>query len=398
MPKIFRLKITVLSPLHVGSGERLSPKSLWIHGGKANVVDEQALFQKVAASPSLLSQFEQFALYPHQSLAQFLRSAHLTPADVALYAIEHLGKQPNKYYFSHIKVPGCPPQPYLPGSSLKGALRSAFLRSRLVDNPQEQQRAAGLVRQGMEGYRPNPKRADDALEQAIFGKDQHHEWVRLFQISDTLAIPPVNLWATEVRILSIRGQGAGMHLDWKGWRPGKPTTLHPEVIRPGAILNARLTILDELLSPVAAQELRFPAKRGTVKNLLLECNRVAKEQLIQEWTFADATRWQDGQKFYGWMVEQLEKAAKSNACLLRLGWGAGFDDKTITDLLDDDTFEDVLDQYRLTVGRPERKLSNPPLDKPFSPKSRKVALDKKNRWVPMGWIKVEIQPAEQGFS
>ena len=398
MSDTYHLKITVLSPLHIGSGERLTPKSLWVRGGKTSVVDEQALFQKIAASPALLNQFEKFTLNPHQSLLQFFKSAHLAPADVALYTIEHLGKLPNKYYFSHIKVPGFPPRPYLPGSSLKGALRSAFLRSRLIDNPQERQRAANLVRQQMGEYRPKRKRADNALEQAVFGPDQHREWMRLFQLSDTLPISPAHLWATEVRILSIRGQGAGMRLDWKGWKPGKPTTLHPEVIRPGTILNGRLTILDELLSSDATPTLRFPTKMGSVRNLLWECNRVAQEQIVQEQEFGDKTKWQKGNKFYGWMGEQLARAAKSNACLLRLGWGAGYDDKTITDLLDDDTFEDVLDQYRLTVGRPGRKLNNPPLEKSLSPKSRKVALDKKNRWVPMGWIKIEIQPAEQGVS
>jgi CRISPR type III-A-associated RAMP protein Csm5 len=156
------------------------------------------------------------------------------------------------------------------------------------------------------------------------------------------------------------------------------------------VLQTRLTIQDELLSSSVSGELRFPQEYGDVAQLLKACNRTAKEQFIQEWTFADETNWRIGQGFYGWMTDQLEKAMQSDGCLLRLGWGAGFDDKTMTDLLDDDTFREVLDTYGLTVGRPGRRRSNPPMDKRFAPKSRNVALNRKKQWLPLGWVRLEI--------
>lgn len=386
----YDVKITVLSPLHIGSGERPGRKSRWHDQGRVWIVDQDALFRQLSDSPRLLSRFEQFCLNRHKKLGDFLHSARVDPQTVALYHLPCIGGWPNNYYFSHIKVPGRPPQPYIPGSSLKGAIRSALLRARLIDDARMEKKAAGLVRQQMGGYRPSRKHADDALERTVFGPDQHHEWTRLFQVADTQPISVENLWATEVRIRSVRGSEGRYCLEEKKLGRGRPLTLYPEVIRPRSVLQTRLTIQDELLSSSVSGELRFPQEYGDVAQLLKACNRTAKEQFIQEWTFADETNWRIGQGFYGWMTDQLEKAMQSDGCLLRLGWGAGFDDKTMTDLLDDDTFREVLDTYGLTVGRPGRRRSNPPMDKRFAPKSRNVALNRKKQWLPLGWVRLEI--------
>ncbi len=386
----YDVKITVLSPLHVGTGERPGRKCRWFQNGRVWLVDEEALFQEVAVSPQLLDRFERFSLDQHQSLRDFLQEAHIEPDSVALYSVQNVGGRPGRYYFPHIQVPGHPPRPYVPGSSLKGALRSALLRSRLIEDSGMLQRAADRVRQQMRGCRPDPKKAAAALERAVFGKDQHHEWTRLIHVADTQPIALDDLWASDVRVLSLRGQEGNYRLVEKELRGGRPLTLYPEVIRPLAVLHTRLTLQDELLSSRASGELRFPQRYGDIARLLEACNRTAREQLIQEVKFAAKTNWQMGQGFYSWMTDQLEKAMQSSACLLRLGWGAGYDDKTVTDLLDEDTFRQVLDRYGLTVGRPGRKRNAPPLAKRFAPKSRNVAVDHKGRWLPMGWVRLEI--------
>lgn len=113
---------------------------------------------------------------------------------------------------------------------------------------------------------------------------------------------------------------------------------------------------------------------------------------MQELAFAEKTGWSEGREFYTGLANRWAKLP-SNVCLLRLGWGAGYDDKTITDQLDRDTFETVRQAYArsMPVGYPGRKPSNTPLAKEFSPKSRKVALDDKGRWLPLGWLRVELQ-------
>jgi len=387
----YTLQIKVLSPLHVGSGDRPGTKSRWLADGRVWLVDEAALLAQLSGRPHLLDRFERFCLDPRQSLLAFLKRERIDPEAVSLYSVRHLGVTPNNFYLAHIKQPGKPPRPYLPGSSLKGAVRSALLRAELIGDEVLQREAAHLITGPLHGRtRPSRRHADDALEKRVFGKDQHHEWLRLFQFSDSAPIPLSRLWATEVRILSVQGQDAGVHLEDKKGRGG-PVTLHPEVIRPGASFAARLTVLRQLLDPLAGA-LGFANARGSIDSLIRACNRVAAEQIRdQQLPFARKTGWDGGQRFYAGLGRQVVDLPE-NECVLRLGWGTGFDDKTITDQLGEETFVEVLDGYRLGVGRPRRDLNRPPLRFPLAPKSRKVALDSKGRWVPLGWIKIAIEP------
>lgn len=383
------LSIKVLSPVHIGTGDQPGRKERWFQDGKVWLVDEEALFRRVNESPHLLTRFERFAVEERASLWRFFQDTGIEPETVALYGIRRLGGAPYSYYLTHIKVPGRPPGPYIPGSTLKGAMRSALLRSALLEDSEMPERAAALVQEGMGGYNPAARSADDPLEKDVFGRDQHHEWTRLFGFSDTDPVPTNRLWSSEVRILSMYGSEPTFHFEEKEFPQGRPIVLNPEVLRMGATLQGRLTIYDELLQGPADAELEFPRKGAEVSSLFKACNRVAQEQIEQEWTFARRVNWAEGQKFYGWMVSQLEKAVKMDGCLLRMGWGTGYDDKTVTDLLDDDTFDNVRRTYGLPVGQPGRR-GNTYLPKELSPKSRKVVLDTKGRWLPLGWVMLSL--------
>lgn len=384
----YTLKITVLSPVHIGTGERPTEKSRWESSGRLTVVDEDALFRAVAANPTRLSRFEQFCLNIG-GLGEFLQKEGIAAESVASYSLPRWGGPARRDYYPFIKIPGRPPQPYLPGSSLKGAVRSAFLRAALLGDDKLRARANEWVANEVKKPYHNPKRADDALERAHFGRDQHHEWPRLYQFMDTHPLTPDALAVAETRVLSINNSSGARTLREKEVAPGKPMQLYPEIFRPGVVLEGKLNFLTYLLSSPADAELRFSTQRGSAAYLIRQCNRVAQEQITQELTFAQQTAWTEGEKFYTWLANQWAKAP-ANLLFLRLGWGAGYDDKTITDLLDDQVFVAALDGYRLTVGRPGRRIQSPPLDKPFAPKSRKVAQDSKGRWLPLGWLKIEL--------
>ncbi len=382
----YTLKITVLSPVHIGTGERPTDKSRWESGGQLTVVDEDALFRAVAANPARLSRFEQFCLGA-VGLGEFLKKEGIVPESVTLYSLARWGGPARRDYYPFIKIPGRPPQPYLPGSSLKGAARSAFLRAALLGDAKLRSRANDWIEDEVGRSYHNPKRADDALEKAYFGRDQHHEWPRLYQFMDTHPLTPEALAVAETRVLSTRNNGGTQTLREKEVAPDKLMQLYPEVLRPGVVLEGKLNFLTYLLTPPADAELRFNTQRSSAAYLIRQCNRVAREQIEQELIFAQKTAWTEGEQFYNRLANQL-LALPSNTCLLRMGWGAGFDDKTITDLLDDKVFLDVINGYRLSVGRPGRRGA--PLPKPFAPKSRKVAQDSKGRWLPMGWLKIEL--------
>lgn len=389
MPVIetYTLEMTVLSPVHIGTGERPDQKTRWEADGRLWLVDEDALFGQIAARPQVLDAFERFCLDDRGRLSAFLAQANIAPRDVALYDVPRWGTPASRDYYPYLKKPGKPPVPYIPGSSLKGAFRTAALRGMLLTSPRRRAAAEDIVRRQLD-RRGRKERADDELERTFFGPDQHREWLRLFQFTDTAELGPDALAVTDVHILSVQGTGAAARLEEKAWKPGRPVTSHPEVLRPGVKLSGHVHYLAYLTSAVAQPELQFNAERRTVDALFRYSNVVAQEAIEQEWTFAQQTRWQDGQMFYGWLLDEHLAKLAPGECLLRLGWGTGFDSQTVTDLFAEGTFHDVLNAYRLTVGRPGRDLQRDPLPNPFSPKSRQVALDARGRWQPLGWVKI----------
>lgn len=395
----YTLKITVLSPLHIGVGERLDAKSRVNLDGRVGVVDEAALIELVAQTPTLVLLFERFCLGA-DPLSNFLKDARIPPEKVLLYSVPRWSPNPiSRDYFPFIKSPDRPPRPYVPGSSLKGAVRSALLRAAVIGDERLRARAAEMVRRQAQAPRPNPKRADDTLDKVYFSSSpadknwQNYDWMRLFQFTDAFPVTQAPLAAAETHLLTLRRNKSGGYsieekLDFKN----KPMAQNPEVLRPGVVLTGELTLLLYLLSPQAAETLHFRDQRGSIAYLVRQCNGVAQEQIGQELDFGAKVGWNDGQEFYNGLANRWSKIPP-NTCLLRLGWGAGYDDKTITDQLDDATFETVRQAYgrSMPVGYPGRNPNNPPFPKAFSPKSRKVASDSKGRWLPMGWVQIEFQ-------
>jgi hypothetical protein len=85
----------------------------------------------------------------------------------------------------------------------------------------------------------------------------------------------------------------------------------------------------------------------------------------------------------------LNLLAKSDddVFILPMGWGSGYDAKTITDLLGEETFDQVVETYKNTsgLGKPGRRREAEWLGVEDSPKSRKI-IEKPTGSEPMGWV------------
>jgi len=76
-----------------------------------------------------------------------------------------------------------------------------------------------------------------------------------------------------------------------------------------------------------------------------------------------------------------------NSCLLQIGWGGGWHNKTVGAALTDRQREDLIGRYRLARGRRER-------GDPF-PKSRRVVVNAQGRpAAPLGWVLIEMKPED----
>jgi CRISPR type III-A-associated RAMP protein Csm5 len=258
-----------------------------------------------------------------------------------------------------------------------------LLRSTLLKHPRERKVAEKLVREKFSGGKP--KQADDALEQHFFGTNpsrdwQHYDWMRLLQFSDTEPASLDNLEVAEVYTFSLKKSGLS----------AKAYVLSPEVLIPGTKLHSTLVVNCYLVSHTADERLKFRRFQQKIFDFTKACNVVAEEQIDQEIDFFKRCNKSDVVKWYEDLRKRMANL-REDQCLLRIGWGAGYDAKTVSDVFDPDTFDAIRKTYELPVGRPGRK--GPLLPKALSPKSRKLALykdDADQKFVPLGWIQLTV--------
>jgi CRISPR type III-A-associated RAMP protein Csm5 len=368
----------VLSAVHVGTGESLGRKAFVSEDDQIHVVDERKLMATVGSSHRLQESFVRFCEDQGAWLREFLVQNRIPVASVVAYTVGLMGERPREM-LPFIKTAGSPPRAYLPGSSVKGALRSALLRSVLLDD--EGLRGAAAAR-AEEDLRADwkPKFPGLSVEREFFGPDPQHDLMRVLQIADTRPVPASRLQVAEVRTLSSM---QGRRLEPKRF------ILSPEVLPAGARLRGEMVINAYLISGEArARGLELEGERARrLLDFMGECNRAAGDLIAQEIDFFSRHNERELVAFYEQLQERL-KGLGQTGCLLRLGWGAGFDDKAVTDVFEDRLFDALRDAYRIPVGRPGRR--GPGLPKPLSPKSRKIAFRRDGPPEPLGWLQLRL--------
>lgn len=394
-----RLRIETLSALHIGTGEQLGAKNYARQGQQLFVAKPEKVLALVRLSPQVESAFLAFCEDGQQTLTDFLQQQRVSFGDITAYRVRATG-QVGRLIPVFIKTPEG--KSYIPGSSLKGAVRSALFRGGVISDNAIRNAAAKAARDDLNqiSRQRNPslsrwrKKIGTDVERTFFGKDEHHDLMRCLQFGDSTALEPTELCIAEVRVLSI---GASSDLrpardPHRSDREMRPVT--PEVLPKGVEVICPFTFNLYLLSSTSpVNRLGFCQKAEFIKAWLAGCNRAAQDLIEQEIEFFTRHRFEGKQQIAQWyetlgkQLQQIQRAG--NQCLLHIAWGSGWDAKTITDQFDDNLFDDVRRTLRLNVGQP--RGSNTLLPKKDSPKSRKVVFENGQPQEPIGWVKVTLE-------
>lgn len=135
-----------------------------------------------------------------------------------------------------------------------------------------------------------------------------------------------------------------------------------------------------------AADLQFGKLESSFAFLPEYCRKTSQDILEQELAFYQRHHHKELTDWYAKKLEMLRKS-DDEVFILPLGWGSGYDAKTITDLLETATFQLVTKKHQNTkkLGYP---TTNPtkwlgPLD---APKSRKIVVRPDGTLEPMGWV------------
>ncbi len=373
-----KYKLKLLSPLHIGGSERIPYYLIFCNGNKCYIFDEirfgEALAKKGA---QFVDRFMQFAHRERASLADFLNDVFRGNRKGLLEFVEHA-----KAYSAHTKarprrelhpfIRDSLFRPYVPGTSIKGALRTAIMYVMLkrMDEAERKhllvefvenklQRIQMEIRRGKSRYiRNEEKWFDQDIEVALMWKyffdeavskfDPHSDILRALKVSDTQPLEPDSAVIEEVEVYN-RERATGIKI-------------YVETLPAGTELEFTISLDVQLLN-------RF--RRHTREKFGLSMHEIVEIvgnpiKSVSEWTrdlLEHERKFSRGSLSYHFADEPN----------INLGWGGGLLSKTVDLLLPERLRVELLSVF---------KRRRPYLP---APSSRRLTKDRR----PLGWGKVE---------
>lgn len=356
MKQKIKVKLKALSPIHIGSGDRLNPFEFLSAKGKFVVVDGERFFKALEE----LRETDAFIKWLEKTSGKVTLENFVAeqPQNIRQSLYESLGRnwiaytldvysssdsqKPQSEVIGHIKTINY--QPYIPGSSIKGALRNAILYCVVKDGGKErdligfaQKSLKELEDRRRKGQRVGRRDAsglanrfvNDLLmgyafspQASLRNEDAHTDIFSCLKISDTKLLPPASMAVYQLDVLGL----------------SRKLPIWAEAIKPG-------------------QEMEFTIDIDTYK-LDLAMKHTKKEQPIKD-------------AIYKWLLDPLGAMERfASDCLayekqatkriapnvdlfanleatpnFRIGFGGGMISNTISLLLDEATRRQIRDLF-----------------------------------------------------
>lgn len=350
----WRLDIEVLTPVHIGTGTKLTDGYDFVtRNGKTYRLNVDAILDAVWPDDP-----RQQAAMLKQDPGDLLRPEDFVKhPEFFAYALAGIPQGAKREVSECIK--DAQGRPYIPGSTLKGAFRTALLAS-LETKPLS--RVAG----------GNPKKAAAPAEEDWFGRSPHTDILRALHVADSEAAPQSVLRLQPIQMV-----------------PG--LVVNVEAMGPGAKLQAEVRLDTWLLGQQGARGLRWKDEAvRAVQEFLDTARDQAGKRLYFEYSYhvARHKRFHGAEDegclgFYAKIIKRLLDP-KSRGFPLQIGFATGWRAKTILGTQEDKALASVIRQFSLDRGGRGRGGSWQ-VGQPF-PKARHVALMGEKRFLPVGWV------------
>ena len=375
--------VTALTPLLVGDGHELAPIDYMVWKDQVNVLDQPRIFKLLARGPRLegyLAQLRKATKLDFASWGGFAQnfSQRRIPFEHSEAALTWNSAPPESLFIPTFAADyrGA----YLPGSALKGALRTSIVFSRWTASTIDR------VAAGIEGDRV-PRRLAEPSEVSA-GASQ----ARVISIADSHPIPAstFKIFLTRVASLDTR-------------QPGKPQ-LAWKVAGRGSVAPQRISEATPVFAEMAASGTGFIGEwheRTFLENeevaralgwrtapepkLILEAaNRHATAQLELHARYAETAGLEGvGQAVKGLNQELISAQNSPGTCLVCLGWGSGFLSKAGFLQTEQESYRKIL---RAVPGFGKAIREGVPF-----PKTRRIVFAGGQPSTLPGWVRLQLE-------
>jgi len=342
-----RYRVTCLTPTLVGDGQRLSPIDYMVWKDHVNILDQNRIFRLLAKGPRLESYLNQlkraekldfaswggFAQnfagrripFEHPSSTQYFERAHAENLFIPTFATSPKGA-------------------YLPGTALKGAVRTGFVHGLLTENVLRDLASSA----NSEGRLP--RRPGETVERATLGSGGADS-MRTVATADSQPIPVNSFNVYLLRVATLDSRSAGKYeLGWKQSPRGtvkraeESTPIFAEMAVPGTIFEGEWHENEFLRRPEIAKALRKRTPADTA-SIFESVNSYAAELIQVHKQYAEWTGLSVLKTTMDALAERLKQVREaSRGCLLPLGWGAGFLSKAAFLNTQSDAYRQILRQ------------------------------------------------------
>ncbi len=370
----YQVTIETLTPLHIGAGSELLARFDYVsQKGKTYVLNQEAIYAAELERNGAAAQLDKPAGSLLSSENWREGSPFVRYALRGSTSIEQVREQIKDVYG----------QCYLPGSSLKGTLRTALM-AYAIQSGEFTPQASGLG--------PKAESAAQTWEKAVFGRGPNFDLLRALQVSDSAALPitPSPLELCSARVFTDGDQ-----------QPGSPIEI--EAVREGVKFQTEI-MLDELTlqygqaaqHPDEAHLLAWGDKLLWLVNLIEIIQQVSRQRIEAELETARAKDFAKSTTFYEQLLAAAANVRGKHMAILQLGWGTGWTGTTVSRALDERLQASIRQKYKL--GRPPKSGPDwkPDLEKPF-PKSRRLraipsSVGDDQPGQPLGWVLLTFTP------
>lgn len=410
----YRCAYHTLSPVHIGTGETLRPFEYLVLGDNFVVPDlESILTATPAAGNRFLTELTRRspAQLAKTRLVELLDPAAAANPKIARYRIPVMTDD-RKFSVATllasnvgealvrtaIKTPD--DRAYIPGSSVKGALRTAWLYGQLAksDTSHMCERALEIA---AKANRSPERRVDERFTEAFFlgeaAKDEKFKGTfdvfRAVRVADSTPKPVDDvLTLAGARVLSVGVPARGLERDHIN-TSYKPYWIFCETIDERMTLPGRISIDNQMLtSPEAQQKFLWSEEQ---KALSIKALRDAANQFaarLCDWEIGYFSRAQDVApilEFYEDLKSQVADPA-DNEFFLSIGYGSGWQKMTPGTLFQASASPQVFEDFRRTFNLARQHTA-------FEfPKSRKlVMLGDTMPYAPFGWVRVRFEQVQE---
>jgi len=367
----YRLEITALSPVHIGDGGRLTPLDYLERDRVIHVINEDGLFEELERR-RLVNHFIKYVESARDAslnefVEKFMRGAEPRVYEcITRYSLEMLsGKCRGKRILTFIR--NAEGKAYIPGSEIKGTIRTALLHSILEKDPTKISIVLRML--------ASDQRNEDILLRPRISEPQG-DLGRLIRLSDSSPIDHV--YVAQMYRASTR-LGRAVPLSLVEVIPQNVTA------RAGLTLVSSKRIMREIGGPISVQEIVEACMKKSRRVIELERRRIRK--MIRgppkdPWTMLN--------QFYDDLLQELDRCGEMEA-LLRIGGGQGLYSTTLVSaLIDDSNFRMMMELGEAGGGRRLREVRR--LLSSGKPYNIKV-VDVNGRFMPLGWVKVVFREA-----